>query len=174
MTNLRRRDRRDRGETRFDERTSVSDDAAHFGKSVHKKIKGVADTLGKHAEKIMYSKRVQEFSAFVNENKYICGVGMILFGVFMAFFGAGMVDIMFMVIVAVALAFGLLALIYWVADLVGFNASRKVQWITFSVVMCFSVCISYCCAKLKTLALIALASVAGLSMGFMFTTSFKV
>jgi hypothetical protein len=102
------------------------------------------------------------------------GAALILLGIFLAFFGNGLVTVLFFVATAVGTFAASAWLVFWVLDLVDVAPSSVVEWVIVALCGAAGGAVGYFFAKHRPLGLGLLSAAGGIALGFLLNTAFFI
>lgn len=112
--------------------------------------------------------------AFLVKYKDFWGAALILVGIFFAFFGNGLISVLFFVASAFATFGASVWLVFWVLDRVGTEPSDVVEWIIVGCCVLLGCLVGFFFYKHRPLGLALLSACGGIALGFLLNVTFFI
>lgn len=108
------------------------------------------------------------------EYKIFWGGGLILLGIFLAFFGNTLATVMFVIMSTLATFCAVFWLVFWIFDLTDYAPTEVVGWVVFGISFAIGGVVGYFFAKHRPLGLALIACCGGVALGFLLNVTFLI
>ena len=112
--------------------------------------------------------------AFFKEYKVLWGAGLLILGIFLAFFGNGFVSVMFFIISSLTTFVGCVWLLFFIIGQTNADLSEVVEWVLFGICAIPGILVGVLLYKHRSFGLGFLAAAGGVALGFLLNMTFFI